>query len=261
MSFAPLRPIWPATRIIAALMLREMSTRYGRLSGGYLWAILEPVGVIALLTFLFSHAFRSPPIGTSFALFYASAYLPLSMYADLAEKTAAAITFSRQLLSYPVISFVDALIARFLLNGLTQQVIIALVLVGISLLEGIAIRPDLGKLGISLGMAAALGFGLGVLNCLLFTALPIWHRIWVVLTKPLFLVSCLFYTFGTLPTVYRDILWYNPLVHVVGQMRAALYPTYDASYVSALYVLVLSLVSATVGMVLLSRFRETVMQP
>ena len=35
-------------RAVAALVLREMSTRYGRTPGGYLWAILEPLGMIIM---------------------------------------------------------------------------------------------------------------------------------------------------------------------------------------------------------------------
>ena len=50
---------------VIALMLREMSATYGRSSLGYLWAILEPVAGIFLLTFVFSLAFcRSWPIWT-----------------------------------------------------------------------------------------------------------------------------------------------------------------------------------------------------
>ena len=32
-------------RVFAALMLREMITRYGRSFGGYLWAVIEPMAV------------------------------------------------------------------------------------------------------------------------------------------------------------------------------------------------------------------------
>ena len=48
-------------RTVLALMLREMATTYGRSAGGYLWAILDPVLGIALLSVLFSLALRHPP--------------------------------------------------------------------------------------------------------------------------------------------------------------------------------------------------------
>ena len=47
-------------RTLVALVMREMSTTYGRSALGYLWAILEPVAGIMLLTAIFSLAFRAP---------------------------------------------------------------------------------------------------------------------------------------------------------------------------------------------------------
>lgn len=88
-------------RTIVALMLREMVTTYGRSPGGYIWAIVEPVAAIALLSFVFSIAFRSPPLGDNFPLFYASAYLPFMLFLDVNNKLATAIKFSRPLLAYP----------------------------------------------------------------------------------------------------------------------------------------------------------------
>ncbi|WP_311200115.1 hypothetical protein [Phaeobacter inhibens] len=55
-------------RTVAALVLREMSTRYGRTPGGYLWGILEPLAAILFLSLGFSLVIRTPSLGTSFPL-------------------------------------------------------------------------------------------------------------------------------------------------------------------------------------------------
>lgn len=55
-------------RSVSALMLREMSTRYGRTPGGYIWAILEPLGMIIILGLAFALLVRVPAMGTSFLL-------------------------------------------------------------------------------------------------------------------------------------------------------------------------------------------------
>ena len=65
-------------RVLFALVVREMSTKFGRSWGGYIWAIAEPLGGILLLTIAFSFAFRKPPLGSNFALFYATASSPSS---------------------------------------------------------------------------------------------------------------------------------------------------------------------------------------
>ena len=70
-------------RVVAALMLREMDTRFGRAAGGYLWAIAQPLGAILLLAVAFSLMLRTPPMGTSFMLFYATGIVPFNMYRSI----------------------------------------------------------------------------------------------------------------------------------------------------------------------------------
>ena len=110
-------------RTILALMLREMATTYGKSPGGYLWAVLEPVAALAMFSLGFSIMFSAPPIGNSFPMFYATGFLPFTLFNNTANKIAGAITFSRALLAYPVVTFLDALIARFLLNVLTELMV------------------------------------------------------------------------------------------------------------------------------------------
>ena len=52
-------------RTVSALVIREMTTSYGRSPGGYIWAILEPVGAVMILSIGFSRL-RQPTLGTSF---------------------------------------------------------------------------------------------------------------------------------------------------------------------------------------------------
>lgn len=235
-------------------MIREMTTRYARLSGGYLWAFLEPVAVILLLSILFSQAFRAPPLGDSFVLFYATGYLPLVLFSDVSDKMAASVSYSRQLLSYPRVTVLDAILARGILNLITQICVVTLVLTGLALVGVLTHPPRLDALGASLGMAAALACGMGLLNCLAFSYSPVWQRLWSIGSRPLFLVSGLFYTFEDLPLHLREVLIWNPLIHVVGQMRTAVYPTYSAAYVQPGYVLAIGLGTALLGVLLLRVF-------
>ena len=98
-------------RIVSALMLREMSTQYGRSPGGYLWALIEPLGAIAIMALGFSLLLRSPPLGNSFILFFATGHVPFNLYQVLSRTVARSITFSKSLLAYPVVSWVDAIVA------------------------------------------------------------------------------------------------------------------------------------------------------
>ena len=233
-----------------------MATTYGKSPGGYLWAIAEPVAGTMLFAFIFSLAFRAPPMGTNFAMFYATGLLPFLMYMDLSQKISTSIRFSKALLFYPAVTFVDAIIARLLLNTMTQILVFLIVMSGITLIFDIQSILAPRAILMSFAMAVSLGFSIGILNCYLIYAYPAWERIWAILNRPMFIVSCILFLLETIPEPYRGILWYNPLVHVTGEMRAGFYPSYEADYVSYAYVFGISLICSLFGIILLSRYHR-----
>lgn len=246
-------------RVIFALMLREMNTTYGRSAAGYLWAFAEPVLGIMLLTAVFSLAMRSPPLGTNFPLFYASGLIPFLAYVHTSTKTAAAVRYSKSLLVYPRVTFMDAVVARFLLNALTQCVVAYVLFAALLATQDTRAIIDLGAIALSMGMALALGFGIGAINCVLFSVMPSWERVWNILNRPLFIISGTFFIYDTLPEVARNILWWNPLVHVVGMMRRGIYPTYTADYVSVGYVMSIAAVTTVFGLFFLRRYHKKIL--
>ena len=247
-------------RTVFALMLREMATTYGRSPGGYLWAVLDPTLAVAVLSVLFSFAFAAPPLGDSFPLFYATAYLPFMLFNDVANKMATSINFSRPLLAYPAVTFLDTMLARFALHTLTHAMVSVIVYVGIIVVFGATAECDYGAISLGFVMGAALGFGIGALNCYLMTAFPAWERAWQIATRPLFLVSGIFIPFEAMPPVAQDILWWNPLLHIVGMTRAGFYEVYRAEYVSVIYVGLLSMITMTFGLLLLYRHHRHLLE-
>jgi capsular polysaccharide transport system permease protein len=264
----PVRPAaGPARRLrtlrtVAALMLREMSTTYGRTPGGYLWAILEPVLGIALFTLILAVGLRirTPGLGVSFPLFFATGILPFHLFLKLSNKTAAALQFSRQLLRYPGVTWVDALLARLILNTLTYLLVFALVISGVLALFDTRTILDFPPIFTALAMAVALGFGVGVLNAYLFAAFPIWESVWDIATTPLFLISGIFFVYEALPRLAQEVLWWNPLIHIIGVMRRGFFPVYEAAYASPVYVFGLAAGCLVLGLLLLRRFHKDILQ-
>jgi capsular polysaccharide transport system permease protein len=246
-------------RSVSALVLREMATTYGRSPGGYLWAVIEPAAAIALLTVVFSLALRSPSLGESFALFYATGYLPFTFYNSLQSKISVSIRFSKALLAYPAVTFVDAILARFVLNTLTLIMVTFVVIGGIVLMEDLRLRIDLPAALLAFGLAALLGLGIGTLNCFVMSMVPVWQTVWAILTRPLFLISGILFTFEEMPQAVREIAWWNPLFHVTGLARRAFYPTYDAAYASVWYAGGIGVLTLFFGLLLLGRWHREIL--
>lgn len=247
-------------RTVWALMLREMATTYGKSAGGYIWAILEPVLGIAMLSVIFSLALRSPPMGNNFPLFYASGFLPFIMFNSLSNKIARSVQFSRPFMAYPCVTFMDTLIARLLLNGLTAVVIATIVIIGIHVIYDLPLLIDFQALALAYGIGVFLAAGIGTLNCFIMTSFPVYEQIWAILTRPLFLISGIFFTYESMPPLAQEILWYNPLIHLVGLMRRGIYPIYDGEYISISYVLMISYITMFFGLLLLVRHFKRLME-
>lgn len=250
---------WRSARTITALILREMSTTYGRSPGGYFWAIAEPAAGIALLSVVFSYAFRAPAIGNSFPVFYATGFLPFMLYLDLSKKIANSIAFSRPLLMYPAVTYVDAIIARLIVNLATHVMVFIIVVWALITFFDPQVILDHQAIILSLALAAMLALGVGVMNCLLISLFPVWESVWSIVNRPMFVISGVIFAFKDIPQPLRDWLWFNPLVHVIGQMRAGFYPTYDGSYVSPAYVMGFALVTLAAGLALLRLLRRSIL--
>lgn len=247
-------------RVVMALVLREMATSFGRSPGGYIWAFLEPTVGIAVLVMLFSIGFRAPPLGSDFSLFYASGFLPFVMFQMTSNKVSQAINQSRPLLGYPRVTFIDTILARFILVVLTQAVVSIVILVAIVVLFRPPEHLQVGTILYAYLVAAGLGFGVGCLNCVLITRYVVWQSVWSVIMRPMVLVSGVIFLHEMVPQPYQDWLLWNPLVHVTGQSRKGTYPFYDADYVNLLYPIGCALVCAVLGLLILQACRRDLLE-
>lgn len=245
-------------RSVSALILREMVTTYGRSPGGYLWMILEPVAGIALLSFIFGLIARSPAIGTNFALFFGTGILIFNLYQAISSMTANAIKFSRAFLAYPSVTFLDVLIARILLNTLTQMLVMVIILSGVIMIYDLNVILRWGPIFNAIGMTLMLAISIGVLNCYLFAILPLWERLWTVLTRPMFILSGILFIPENVPMTFREYYMFLPWAHTTSEMRKGFFSTYEAAYADPTYVYLLSLGILVLGLLLLLRNHKIV---
>ncbi|WP_297771167.1 ABC transporter permease [uncultured Roseovarius sp.] len=247
-------------RVIGALILREMSTTYGRSPGGYVWAVLEPVAAITMMAVGLSLLFRAPSLGTSFLLFYAGGLLPLRYYQNVSQSVGTAIQFNRPLMAYSRVTYMDTIIARAMLAILTQTMVVLIVFGGLFVTQDIRENIDVVPILEGFLLCIVLGVGLGTFNCFMFLRFAIWKSIWGILTRPLLLISGVFYIYEDLPRIVQNILWFNPLIHISGIVRSGIYSTYDPAYVSQIYVAMFGVIPMVFGLLLLWRFWRDLLQ-
>jgi capsular polysaccharide transport system permease protein len=240
-------------------MLREMSTRYGRTPGGYIWAIIEPLGMIIILSLIYSFMAGTPPLGTSFLLFKSTGFMILQVFTVLGGQVGNSLTFSKPLLRFPRVTWADAVLARFILNTLVLLAVTTLILTGIIAYDGLRPIMNWGAVLAALVLAALLGLGVGSLNCYLFMRFPVWQQIWGILTRPLFLISGVIILYEDMPGIGQSVLWYNPLLHLTGLIRIGFYPLYRPDYISYTFVGACIMIPMALGLLLLRRYHRNLL--
>jgi capsular polysaccharide transport system permease protein len=213
----------PHLRIVSAFVIREIATRYGKSPGGYLWALLEPVAFIGMMSVLAGAIGRTPAMGESFPLFYATGFIAFNMYKGMESYLSTAISANRNLLSYPNVAPIDPIVARFTLQSLTS-VIVALVVLSGALLS---VRPvpqiHWSYIFEAIAFAWCMAAGMSLINIVLFFRFPLYEKAFAILTRPLFLLSGVLYVPADMPPALSGYLFHNQLVHVVILFREGFY--------------------------------------
>lgn len=222
-------------RVIASLVLRETRATFGTSSFGYIWAIITPTASVGLLVFLFSLIDRQPPFGASLALFFATGILTLQFFTELSGKLMTVFDANRALLTYPIIKDMDTLAARILLISATYLVIMTLLYTILIVLDLAPLPAHPEQLVLAYFATALLGSGLGSLNAVILSLWNTWAQIERVVTRPLFFISGIFYVPSQLPPQARELLQWNPVLHVVEWMRNGFYPNYNSSILNIWY--------------------------
>ncbi|QLL66281.1 ABC transporter permease [Sinorhizobium mexicanum] len=235
-------------RVTAALMIREMSTRYGGKPGGYLWALFDPVAHVVMLTLIFQTIARLPALGTSFPLFFATGYLPFHCYQTMQSFVSGTIKSNKALLSYPMVTPADAVSSRYLLQASTSFLIVIIVMNVVALESDLTLHIDLASAAGACFLATLLGLGVGLSNIALFARFPIYEQIFGVVMRPLMLLSGVLFLPHLIPHPFDDVLLFNPVVHAIILFRKGVYPEYWAQGLDLNYLYTFTAISVFVGL-------------
>ncbi|WP_376092754.1 ABC transporter permease [Roseomonas sp. CCTCC AB2023176] len=244
-----------ASRVVGALFLREMKTRFGRSRIGYLWAVLEPISHVAVMSFVYWAINRRAPVGDNVILFFVTGVLPYFLFQKTAQHLGGAIRGNHLVLRMPLVTGLDLVVARALLEAATWVAVVLLIF-GFLILSGRAALPEQPLVcALAAFVTFAFGFGVGTINAVLMTVWKSWVLIYPMLTRPLYHFSAIFFFIDRIPANLRDWLSWNPLTHAVGWFRVGYVEAYGSVTLDPAY-----LIKWTVGAVIIGLCMERAAQ-
>lgn len=223
-----------------------------------MWAFLDPVAHIVIMTVIFSAVARTPALGLSFALFFATGYLPFMFFQTVQAFVSGAIKANKALLSYPVVSPFDTVIARYVVQMATSFLIAFCVFEVVIIEDGLTISIDYPALVASCMIASFLGLGIGLMNIFMYARYPVYEQFFSLFLRPLSLISGLFFLPDSMPNPYQSYIMYNPLCHIIILFRKAVYPQYRGTGMDMKYLVIFTAVSVAIGAVMFTLGLKTI---
>nr|WP_264185674.1 ABC transporter permease [Roseicella aerolata] len=256
---APEPSLWTCfriqARVIGALMLREMGTRFGRDNLGYLWLFLEPMMLGGAIGVLHKASGHGMPGGLDPLVFWVIGYIPFYLFRGIINRAPNGIAGNQSLLYHRQITMLDIMVARHLLEGAAVGIALMLFLLLFGAVLGV--WPD--QLGLMvLGMVLMLGLAQGL--ALLIAAGSVYTELFDRLTHLatyLFMgVAGAFFMVFWLPTDLQRTALMIPTVHCFELVRHGLYGTVVPTFYDIPYVLGWVTVLHLLGMAALRKARR-----
>lgn len=223
-------------RVIGALVMREIITRYGRHNIGFMWVFVEPMmftaGVIAVWSLVHTHTTRLPLIP-----FTVTGYSTVLLWRNTINRCGNAIEPNRALLHHRNVRVIDLFIARLLLE-VTGATVSFMTLTTLLSMAGLISPPeDILKCLVAWLVLAWFAMSMGLMVGSLSSAFEPVERIWHVASYLFLPLSGAFYMVDWLPTQVQPLALLLPTVHCTELLRdgffgASVHPHYDLLYVS-----------------------------
>ena len=187
--------------------------------------------------------------------------IPYHVFVHTSSSMTHAVTSNGSLLQLPVVKTFDVILARGLLEFVTDIVVAVMLLAGLVALGIPALPDDLWSAAMTLITVALLGCGVGFGNAVLQALFRTWDKLWNNATRLLYFFSGIFYVPGMMPDWARDILAWNPLLQAIDWFREGFFGNYRPHWLDREYLLVAALLAIFAGLALERGLRRRLVEP
>jgi capsular polysaccharide transport system permease protein len=238
-------------RVINALILREVITRYGRENIGFLWLIVEPMLFTAGIATAWSfghvaHGGLIPAI--EFAI---TGYSSLLMWRNSLNRSVNGLQPNFDLLYHRPVTPLIILVSRTLLEFIGATCSFSTIVITLGLLGFIKLPYDLPGIILSWSLLAMISISLSIFIGALSELSELLERFWHVTTYLLFPFSGVIFMVDWLTPSLQKIVLLVPMVNATEMLRGAYFGPSVKTHYSISYMLVFSFTTLFLGLLTL----------
>lgn len=244
-----LKALW---RVVFALMLRDIRTRWGS-TPAYVITFLFPLVHILALVGIWILSGRVSPYGESNILWFSVSMIPFIAFSYVSRFLIIHVLHNKVVLSFPIFKITDILISGLILEIINITVVV-IVLGGVLWYLGVDFYPpDVLQAVLAICVAVMMGLGAGIFNALIGLMVPMWVTGYFLMIIIIWISCGVLFLPASLPEQLLQWLYYQPVLHVVEWMREAYYPGYNSPVLDKQFAVGYSLV-LIVGGLAIERF-------
>ncbi|MDO9707387.1 ABC transporter permease [Paracraurococcus lichenis] len=257
-AVAPQPRLWTCLRIqvrvVGALILREMGTRFGRDNLGYVWLFLEPLMLGSAIGGLHLVTGHDMPGGLNPFVFWTVGYVPFYLFRGVVNRAATGIEGNQSLLYHRHITVLDIMLSRHLLEFCAVGIALCILLLLFGSIFGEWPKePGLMVLGMVLMLGIAQGIAFLIAAGSVYTEL--FERITHLFTYLTMGFTGAFFMVFWLPTELQAAALVVPTVHCFELVRRGLYGTIVPTHFDIPYVIAWIAVLHLLGLAALRKAR------
>jgi ABC-type polysaccharide/polyol phosphate export permease len=238
-------------RIIRALLMRELITRFGRANLGVLWLFGEPMIFTLAVSTLWKAAGMHQNSPVPIEAFAITGYSSVLVWRNTATHCNAALIQNRNLMYHRNVRMIDVFFTRILLEvaGATMSfAVLSLAIIGLGV-----IQPPVDMLKVVWGwvMLAWFGGSLGLTTGTAMAYSDLVDRFWHPVSYVLFPLSGAAFMVYWLPEKTREFILWLPMVHGVEYVREGFFGNVVPTFHDLGYMACVNLVLSFTGLALM----------
>ena len=207
-------------RVIGALLLRELLTRYGRNNIGFLWIFLEPMLFVALMVAV-RVVLRSAGYSLNIPIvaFAITGWTSMLLWRSMVGRCIGAHKANLALLHHKPVTMFDVYIARTILEFVAFSTVFVALAIGSYAMDWVPAPEDALQILCGWLLFAWFGLGLGWTVGALSERFAVVAPVWRVASFVLMICSGVFYLADSLPPNVREILLWLPMLNNLEYLR------------------------------------------
>lgn len=244
------------SRILGALVMREMVTRYGREGIGFLWLVVEPLlfcfgvmGLWALMKPEYEHGVRVAP-------FVMTGYMCLLLFRHTVGYSGGALQANVGLLHHKSVRPLHIYISRAIMELAGGTLAFVVVYITLLFLGAVSLPSNMLLLYTGWLILSGISTGIAIIFASLAIRFDVMERVLPVFMYIQIPLSGAFIMVDWVPANFQSLYLLNPLPHTIEMVRASVFGEFVQTHYSIAYAGSWAIGLILVGLLLLSQTQK-----